>query len=156
MQRFIDDEKRVHWDYKRVILYAGFKFSDMLLLSTEYEREQACASSTDGGTGIVSLAVCQYRMSSQPGIQYSLRQASAPFGFLIEIVEPPHHLGNRRQEVETQIIPGTWREEAPTFSANWPAAPGSTVCTTSPARMAPASNQPTFAVRARGGFGGGE
>ena len=31
----------------------------------------------------------------------------APFGFLIEIVEPPHHLGNRRQEVETQIIPGT-------------------------------------------------
>ena len=116
LQMFVDeDDKRNQWDYKRFILYTGFKFSDNLLLNAELEWEHASTSNTGGGAGSVSVEFATIDYLHSPQFNFRFGMVLVPFGFLNEIHEPPYYYGNERPEVETQIIPSTWRENGAGF-----------------------------------------
>lgn len=111
LQMFVGGpDKQDRWDYKRFILYTGFKFSDKLLLNAELEFEHASTSDTGGGAGSVSVEFATIDYLHSPEFNVRFGMVLVPFGFLNEIHEPPYYYGNERPEVETQIIPSTWRE----------------------------------------------
>jgi hypothetical protein len=93
-------------DFERFVLYAGYKFTDRLLINAELEFEH----SGTGGGGSVSLefATLEFLLRQEANIRAGL--VLAPMGFINEIHEPPFRYGNRRPESERRIIPSTWRE----------------------------------------------
>ena len=110
LQRNIDTESKSQWDYKRFILYVGFKFSDKLLLNSELEWEHASTSDTGGGAGSVSVEFATIDYLHAPEFNFRFGMLLVPFGFVNEIHEPPFYYGNQRPMVASQIIPTTWRE----------------------------------------------
>lgn len=94
------------FDYLRQILYVGYKFSDKVLFNSEIEFEHA--STGKGGEVSVEFGYVEY----QPSRRFGLRAGMllVPMGFLNELHEPPIFHGSKRPEVETAIVPSTWRE----------------------------------------------
>jgi hypothetical protein len=94
-------------DALRGIVYLGYKFSDRLVFNSEIEVEHG---STSGGVGSVSLefAYLDYRISDAFGIRAGM--VLPPMGFINELHEPPTFPGVNRPQVESAIIPTTWRE----------------------------------------------
>lgn len=112
-QLFVKDkgEAKNVWDFKRFILYAGYKFTERLLINAEIEFEHATTGSTESagsGSASVEFAALDYLFMPELNVRAGL--LLVPFGFLNEIHEPPYYYGNERPEVERQIIPSTWRE----------------------------------------------
>ena len=95
------EDAQDQWDYKRFILYMGFKFTDKLLLNAEIEFEHA-------NEVFVEFAAIDYLHSPEFNLRFGM--VLMPIGFLNEIHEPPFYYGNERPEVELRIIPSTWRE----------------------------------------------
>ena len=95
------EDAQDEWDYKRFILYMGFKFTDKLLLNAEIEFEHA-------NEVFVEFAAIDYLYSPEFNLRFGM--VLMPVGFLNEIHEPPFYYGNERPEVELRIIPSTWRE----------------------------------------------
>lgn len=110
LQSNLDSEEKSQWDYKRFILYVGFKFSDKLLLNSELEWEHASTSDTGGGAGSVSVEFATIDYLHAPEFNFRFGMVLVPFGFVNEIHEPPFYYGNQRPMVASQIIPTTWRE----------------------------------------------
>lgn len=94
------------FDFKRFILYTGYKFSDELVLNAELEWEHAGS----GGGGSVSLEFAQIDWFRRDSFNLRAGLLLAPIGFVNEIHEPTFYFGNERPEVERRIIPSTWRE----------------------------------------------
>ena len=94
------------WDYKRFILYAGFKFTEKLLLNVEIEFEHA-------NEVFVEFATIDYLYRPEANFRFGM--ILMPVGFLNEIHEPPFYYGNERPVVEITIIPTTWRENGAGF-----------------------------------------
>ena len=94
------------WDYKRFILYAGFKFTEKLLLNVEIEFEHA-------NEVYVEFATIDYLYRPEANFRFGM--VLMPVGFLNEIHEPPFYYGNERPVVEITIIPTTWRENGAGF-----------------------------------------
>ena len=94
------------WDYKRFILYAGFKFTEKLLLNVEIEFEHA-------NEVFVEFATIDYLYRPEANFRFGM--VLMPVGFLNEIHEPPFYYGNERPVVEITIIPTTWRENGAGF-----------------------------------------
>jgi hypothetical protein len=94
------------WDYKRFILYAGFKFTEKLLLNVEIEFEHA-------NEVFVEFATIDYLYRPEANFRFGM--LLMPVGFLNEIHEPPFYYGNERPVVEITIIPTTWRENGAGF-----------------------------------------
>ena len=94
------------WDYKRFILYAGFKFTEKLLLNVEIEFEHA-------NEVYVEFATIDYLYRPEANFRFGM--LLMPVGFLNEIHEPPFYYGNERPVVEIRIIPTTWRENGAGF-----------------------------------------
>jgi hypothetical protein len=98
------------FDFVRFVLYAGYKFTDRIVLNSEIEFEHAKVGSTiSAGAGDVEIefAYLDFLLTDQANIRAGL--VLIPVGFLNEIHEPPTYFGNKRPEVETRIIPTTWR-----------------------------------------------
>ncbi|HLC43186.1 MAG TPA: hypothetical protein VJO34_16365 [Methylomirabilota bacterium] len=98
------------FDFVRFVLYAGYKFTDRILLNAEIEFEHAkVGSTTSAGSGDVEIefAYLDFLLEEQANIRAGL--ILIPVGFLNEIHEPPFYFGNKRPEVETRLIPTTWR-----------------------------------------------
>ena len=98
------------FDFVRFVLYTGYKFTDRILLNAEIEFEHAKTGSTvSGGGGEVEIefAYLDFRLVDEANIRAGL--VLIPMGFLNEIHEPPFYFGNKRPEVESRIIPTTWR-----------------------------------------------
>jgi hypothetical protein len=98
------------FDFVRFILYAGYKFSDRLVLNSEIEFEHAKVGSTvSAGSGDVEIefAYLDFRLVEEASVRGGL--LLIPMGFLNEVHEPPTYFGNKRPEVEQRIIPTTWR-----------------------------------------------
>jgi cell division protein FtsB len=97
-------------DQLRLVAYLGYKFSDSILFNSELELEHATTGEGDEEKGEVSveLAYLEFRPWKRAG--FRVGQLLVPLGFLNEVHEPPVFHGARRTDVETLIVPTTWRD----------------------------------------------
>ncbi|MEO5862041.1 MAG: porin, partial [Burkholderiales bacterium] len=102
-------DKKDEIDFHRFVLFYGHKFNDRLRFYSELEVEHALV---EGGeeSGAVELeqAYIDYRINDS----FNLKAGAmlVPLGILNETHEPPTFFGVERNEVESRIIPSTWRE----------------------------------------------
>lgn len=92
-------------DYLRQVLYFGYKFSDNLLMNSEIEFEHGSTGS--GGEVSVEFAYLDFLTHSPFNVRSGM--LLVPMGIYNEIHEPPTFFSSRRPNVESNIIPTTWR-----------------------------------------------
>ncbi len=102
------DSSRTQMDLKRFVLSIEHRFNDDLSFNGEVEWEHAVTSNTDKGESEIEQAFLNYQLSPKMNMRAGL--FLMPFGLLNESHEPPVFYGVERNEVETRIIPSTWRE----------------------------------------------
>ena len=95
-------------DLRRFVLFFGHKFNDKLSFKSELEIEHAVASANDSGEVEIEQAYLDYSFNDAANLKAGL--FLMPLGLLNENHEPPVFYGVNRNEVETRIIPTTWRE----------------------------------------------
>lgn len=97
-------------DLERLVLYAGYKFSDNILFNSEIEFEHATTGegSEEEGEVSVEFAALDFFINKMANVRAGM--VLMPMGFINQIHEPPFFFGNNRPEVERRIIPSTWRE----------------------------------------------
>lgn len=104
-----DGDKKDEIDFHRFVLFYGHKFNDRLRFYSELEVEHALV---EGGaeSGAVELeqAYIDYRVNDAFNVKAGA--FLVPVGIINETHEPPTFFGVERNEVETRIIPTTWRE----------------------------------------------
>jgi len=93
-------------DFERLVIYAGYKFTDNILFNSEIEFEHG--STEKGGTVSVEMAALDFFIDPMANVRAGM--VLMPMGFINPIHEPPFYFGNNRPEVERQILPSTWRE----------------------------------------------
>jgi hypothetical protein len=87
-------------DLLRMVLYAGYRFTDRIVLNTEIEFEH-------GGNEVsVEFAYLDFLLSD--AIRLRAGNVLVPFAFVNELHEPPFFHGVFRPDVEQRIIPTTW------------------------------------------------
>lgn len=97
-------------DLERMVLYAGYKFSDQILFNSELEFEHATTGEGAEEKGEVSVEFAALDFFIDPLANIRAGLVLMPMGFINQIHEPPFFFGNHRPEVEQRIIPSTWRE----------------------------------------------
>jgi len=105
---YTNDSSRSQADLRRFVVGFGYAFSDQLHFNSEVEWEHAIASAEDQGEVEIEQAVLDYQANRHFNVKGGL--FLMPFGFLNQRHEPPTYYGVERNEVETRIIPTTWRE----------------------------------------------
>jgi opacity protein-like surface antigen len=106
--RFRDSERKTKADLRRFVLGFGYRFNERLTFNSEVEVEHAIASSSDAGETAIEQAYLNYQFSDALNVKGGL--FLVPLGILNLTHEPPTYYGVERNEVETRIIPTTWRE----------------------------------------------
>jgi len=94
-------------DLQRFVLFFGHRFNDKLRLYSELEVEHALVESGQGELGL-EQAYIEYNL--HPNINLRAGLMLMPLGLLNETHEPSTFYGVQRNEVESRIIPTTWRE----------------------------------------------
>jgi hypothetical protein len=94
-------------DLKRFILFIGHKFNERLRLFSELEVEHAKVDK-NGGEVAMEQAYLEFGLSDKTNARAGLMLM--PIGITNETHEPPTFYGVERNEVESRIIPSTWRE----------------------------------------------
>jgi hypothetical protein len=105
---YLKDKSRNQMDLRRFVMSLGHRFNDDISFVGEMEWEHAVASATDKGEVAIEQAYLNWRLADKLSLKTGL--FLMPFGFLNENHEPPVFYGVERNEVETRIIPSTWRE----------------------------------------------
>ncbi len=107
-QATVGDEKAKNdnADFERMVLYAGYKFTDSILFNSELEFEHG--STEKGGSVSVEFAALDFFIDPMANVRAGM--VLMPMGFVNLIHEPPFYFGNNRPEVERQILPSTWRD----------------------------------------------
>jgi hypothetical protein len=95
-------------DLLRTIFYVGYKFSDELLVNTEVEIEHA-GTGEEPLAGEVSVEFAYLDWSRDPRFGVRAGMVLVPLWLVNEMHEPPVFIGARRPDVESAIIPTTWR-----------------------------------------------
>ncbi|TAN71114.1 MAG: hypothetical protein EPN17_02895 [Methylobacter sp.] len=97
-------------DMERMVLYAGYKFTDRILFNSELEFEHASTGegSEEKGEVSVEFASLDFFINQKANVRAGL--VLMPMGLVNRIHEPLFYFGNHRPEVEQRIIPSTWRE----------------------------------------------
>jgi len=106
--RFRDPDRTTRADLRRFVLGFGHRFNDQLSFMSEVEFEHGVVSADDKGEAEIEQAWLNYRFSDAVNAKGGL--FLIPLGILNETHEPPTYYGVERNEVETRIIPTTWRE----------------------------------------------
>lgn len=94
-------------DLRRFVLFFGHRFNDKLRLYSELEVEHALVES---GQGELAMEQAYLEYGLTPSVNLRAGLMLMPLGFLNETHEPPTFYGAERNEVESRIIPSTWRE----------------------------------------------
>ena len=102
-----DGSKKNEADLKRFVLFFGHKFNDRLRLVSELEVEHAKADK-EGGEVAMEQAYLEYGLTDKMNARAGLMLM--PLGIINETHEPQTFYGVERNEVESRIIPSTWRE----------------------------------------------
>jgi len=97
-------------DLRRFVIGLNHRFDDRLTFHSELEVEHAVVSKDDGGELEVEQAWLNYRLTDRDTVNVKGGLFLIPLGILNETHEPPTYYGVERNEVETRIIPTTWRE----------------------------------------------
>lgn len=97
-------------DLQRLVTYLGYKFNDRILFNSEIEFEHATTGegSEEKGEVSVEFAYLDFLFSKPLNARAGL--LLVPMGLINENHEPPSFHGVRRPDVETVILPSTWRE----------------------------------------------
>ncbi|HUL93942.1 MAG TPA: hypothetical protein VLV56_16505 [Burkholderiales bacterium] len=95
-------------DLQRFVFGFNHRFDERLTLHSEVEFEHAVVSKDDEGEAEIEQAWVNYRMSDAVNFKGGL--FLIPIGILNETHEPPTYYGVQRNQVETRVIPTTWRE----------------------------------------------
>ena len=95
-------------DLQRFVLFFGHKFDDMVSFKSEFEIEHAISSSSDAGEAEVEQAYLDFHFTDKVNAKVGL--FLIPAGLLNETHEPPTFFGVERNQIESRIIPTTWRE----------------------------------------------
>ncbi len=95
---------------ERMVLYAGYKFTDKILFNSELEFEHGTTGEGSESKGEVSVefASLDFFMDTKANARAGL--VLMPMGLVNRTHEPLFYFGNHRPEVEQRIIPSTWRE----------------------------------------------
>ena len=112
-QDFVSDkneDSKNNGDLERMVLYAGYKFTDQILFNSELEFEHASTGEGYEEKGEVSVEFAALDFFIDPHANVRAGLVLMPMGFINQIHEPPFFFGNHRPEVEQRIIPSTWRE----------------------------------------------
>lgn len=113
-------------DFLRAVVYAGYKFDDHLLFNSAIDiehggvfEEAAVEGSADLGSGevtgtatssgavVLEFAYVEWSPRPSGGVRAGL--LLQPIGLVNEWHEPPVLIGTSRPEVESTIVPSTWR-----------------------------------------------
>lgn len=105
-----DSTKKDFGDAYRFILYAGYKFNEWILMNTELEFEHAGIGNVASREPevYVEFSYLDFLLSKSVNLRTGL--LLMPVGFVNEFHEPTVYHGALRPEVETNLIPSTWRE----------------------------------------------
>lgn len=103
-----DGDKKDEIDFHRFVLFYGHKFNDNLRFYSELEVEHALAGDGENGAVELEQAYLDYRINDAFNIKAGAMLV--PMGIINETHEPPTFFGVERNEIETRIIPSTWRE----------------------------------------------
>jgi len=95
-------------DLQRFVFGFNHRFDERLTFHSEVEFEHAVVSKADEGEAEIEQAWLNYKMSDAVNLKGGL--FLIPLGILNETHEPPTYYGVMRNQVETRIIPTTWRE----------------------------------------------
>ncbi|HEY3301413.1 MAG TPA: hypothetical protein VGJ90_11630 [Methylophilaceae bacterium] len=95
-------------DVQRFVLFFGHRFNDMISLKTEFEVEHAISSADDQGEAEVEQMYLDFHFNDKANAKVGL--FLIPAGFINETHEPPTFYGVERNQIESRIIPTTWRE----------------------------------------------
>ncbi|HYQ94224.1 MAG TPA: hypothetical protein VEP70_05270 [Burkholderiales bacterium] len=95
-------------DLQRFVFGFNHRFDERLTFHSEIEIEHAVVSSADNGEAAIEQAWLNYKVSDAANVKGGL--FLIPVGILNEMHEPPTYFGVMRNQVETRIIPTTWRE----------------------------------------------
>jgi hypothetical protein len=95
-------------DLQRFVFGFNHRFDERLTLHSEVEFEHAIVSKDDEGEAEIEQAWVNYKMSDAVNFKGGL--FLIPIGILNETHEPPTYYGVQRNQVETRVIPTTWRE----------------------------------------------
>lgn len=103
------NEKFSHVNLERFVLFTGHKFSKQISFFSELEVEDAKVSGGEEG-GEIALEQCYLKFNFNPN-HYLVAGLFLPrIGILNENHLPNTFNGNERTQVETYILPSTWRE----------------------------------------------
>jgi hypothetical protein len=98
-------------DALRLVLYAGYKFTDRIIFNSEIEFEHGTTGNNlDGQAGSVSVELMTLDFLGKEWVNSRSGLMLVPSGIINEVHEPPFFHGVSRPQVEQVIIPTTWRE----------------------------------------------
>ncbi len=97
-------------DFHRFVLFFSHEFSDKVRFFSELEVEHTVVGEGRRSNAVVALeqAVLEFDIAEKHSLTAGIHLV--PAGILNEIHEPPTFYGVERNQVETNIIPTTWRE----------------------------------------------
>ena len=95
-------------DLRRLVLFVGHNFNERIRFYSELEVEHAVASSNDQGEFEVEQAYLDGLFSRHFNLRAGL--IIMPVGIINVYHEPPTFNGVDRPDVDTLVIPSTWRE----------------------------------------------
>ncbi len=95
-------------DLTEAFFYVGYRFDDRFVFNSSVGVEHAVVEDGGNGKAAVEFAYIDYKANEHLGARGGL--VLMPIGFLNEKHEPGDYLGARRPEVETRLLPSTWRE----------------------------------------------
>ena len=98
-----ESSKKDLMDTQRFVLYGGYKFSDRVIMNTELEFEH-------GGKSDVYVEFSYLDFLLDPLLNLRTGLVLVPIGIVNKYHEPTVYHGVFRPDVETNIIPTTWRE----------------------------------------------
>ena len=96
-------------DLARAVLYFGYKFDEHFVFNSEIEYEHGVTASDKEGETEVEFAYLDW-LSGKRAFNARAGLVLVPVGLVNQLHEPPVFLGARRPDVETVILPSTWRE----------------------------------------------
>jgi len=105
-----DSTKKDFADAYRFILYSGYKFNEWILMNTEIEYEHAGIGNAQSREPEVYIEFSYLEFLLNKPFNLRAGLMLMPVGLINEFHEPTVYHGVLRPEIETNLIPSTWRE----------------------------------------------
>jgi hypothetical protein len=93
---------------RRGVLGFGYRFTERTRFAAELEIENAVVSSSDQGEAAFEQLYIEHDLNEDLSVKAGL--FLLPLGYLNQSHEPTRYYGVTRNQIETAIIPTTWRE----------------------------------------------